>query len=159
MLFCHLLIFFLKLKFSNSYNVFQQYHQCQTVMIRKGRAWAGSKLFARVVRIVNHAVYLEDPVTLPLEEICHSLGFVITPDRGQSKMLLTINEQGSKIVRNRVFDCHLSPFRRQMSTENSVSNDFLSTFVDSINVFDYHLIVKSYWTVKLINRSNCKHIT
>ena len=26
-----------------------------------------------------------------------------------------------------------------MAIENSVSNDFLSMFVDSINVFDYHL--------------------
>ena len=37
---------------------------------------------------------------------------------------------------NSVFDCHLSPVGRQMAIENSVSIDFLSTFVDSINVFD-----------------------
>ena len=32
----------------------------------------------------------------------------ITPDRRQSKTLLTIDERGSKIDRNSVFDCHLS---------------------------------------------------
>ena len=35
--------------------------------------------------------------------------FLITPGRRQSKMFLTINECGSKITRNSVFDCHLSP--------------------------------------------------
>ena len=30
-----------------------------------------------------------------------------TPDRWQSKTLLTIDERGSKIARNGVFDCHL----------------------------------------------------
>ena len=43
-----------------------------------------------------------------------------------------------KIARNRVFDCHLchlSPVWRQMSIESSVSNDFRTTFVDSIHVF------------------------
>ena len=37
---------------------------------------------------------------------------------------------------NSVFDCHLSPVGPQMAVENSVSNDFWSIFVDSINVFD-----------------------
>ena len=32
-----------------------------------------------------------------------------------------------------------SPDGRQMAIEKSVSNDFLSTFVDSIDVFDCHL--------------------
>ena len=44
--------------------------------------------------------------------------------RRQSKTRLTIDERGSKIARNSVFDCHLSPVRRQMAIENSVSNDF-----------------------------------
>ena len=48
-----------------------------------------------------------------------------SPDRRQSKTLL-IDECGSKIPRNSVFDI----------IENSVSKDFLSTFVDSINIFD-----------------------
>ena len=37
--------------------------------------------------------------------------FNITPDRRQSKTLLTIVERGSKIARNSLFDCHLSPTR------------------------------------------------
>ena len=52
-------------------------------------------------------------------------------------MLLTIEtDTGSKIPRNSVFDCHLSPVKQQMEIENSVSNDFLSSFVDSFYVFD-----------------------
>ena len=58
---------------------------------------------------------------------------MITPYRRQSKMLLTIDERGSKISRNSVFYCYLSPVGEQMAIENTVSNDFLSTFVDSIN--------------------------
>ena len=59
----------------------------------------------------------------------------ITPDRGQSKTLLTIDEHRSKIARISVFDCHLSPVGRQMAIKNSVSNDFGSMFIDSSNVF------------------------
>ena len=52
-------------------------------------------------------------------------------------MLLTINERGSKIARNSVFDCYLSPVGRVMANKNSVSNYFPgSTFVDSIDVFN-----------------------
>ena len=39
-------------------------------------------------------------------------------------MLSTIDERGSKIDRNSIFDCHLSPVWQQMVVENSVSNDF-----------------------------------
>ena len=63
----------------------------------------------------------------------------LTPGRRQSKTLLIIGERGSKLVRNSVFDCHLSPVGRQMAIENSVLNEFLSTFVDCIDVFDCHL--------------------
>ena len=45
---------------------------------------------------------------------------VNTPDRRQSKTLITIYERGSKTTRNSVFHCHLSP-------------------VDSINAFDCRL--------------------
>ena len=48
----------------------------------------------------------------------------ITPDRRQSKTLSIIDERGSKIDRNRVFDYHLSPHWRQMVIENPVSIDF-----------------------------------
>ena len=43
---------------------------------------------------------------------------------GQAAMLLTVELRGSKITRNCVFDCHLSPYGRQMAIENSVSDDF-----------------------------------
>ena len=62
-----------------------------------------------------------------------------TPDRRHSKTLLTIDERGSKIARNIVFDCHLSPVRRQMAIKNSVSHYLWSAFVNSINVFDCRL--------------------
>ena len=60
------------------------------------------------------------------------LVFFLTPVRLQSKTLITIatrmysaiDEHGSKIVRNSVFDCQLSPVGRQMAIGNSVSNDF-----------------------------------
>ena len=54
-------------------------------------------------------------------------------------MLSTIDEGGSKIVRNSVFECHLSPVWRQMAIKNSVFNDFLFTFLDSIGIFDCRL--------------------
>ena len=47
-----------------------------------------------------------------------------TQGRQQSKTLLTIDEPQSKIARNSVFDCHLSPNWRQMAIKNSVSNNF-----------------------------------
>ena len=50
----------------------------------------------------------------------------------QSRTLFTIDERVSKIARNSVFDCHLSPYGRQMVIENSVSNYIIYTYVDSI---------------------------
>ena len=72
-----------------------------------------------------------------------------TPGRRQSKTLLTIDGRGSKIARNSIFDCHLSPVGRQMAIKNSISNDFLSTFIDSIDVFDCRLLAVRYkaWAV------------
>ena len=67
------------------------------------------------------------------------LAIIVTSGRRQSKTLFTIDERGSEIDRNSVFDCHLSPVGRQMTIENSVSDDFLSTFVDSIDVLDCRL--------------------
>ena len=49
---------------------------------------------------------------------------VNTPDRRQSKTLLIIDERGSKIARNSVFDCHLSPDWRKMAIENTGSSAF-----------------------------------
>ena len=65
---------------------------------------------------------------------CHEKTRGFTPDGRQSKTLLRIDERGSKIARNSVFDCHLSPVRRQMAIENSASNYVWSTFVDNITV-------------------------
>ena len=48
----------------------------------------------------------------------------VTPDRRLWITFLTIDERGSKIAKISVFDCHLSPVRRQMAIENSVSIDF-----------------------------------
>ena len=49
---------------------------------------------------------------------------LITPGRRQSKRLSTIDKRGSKIDRNSVFDCHLSPVWRQMAIKNSVLTIF-----------------------------------
>ena len=63
----------------------------------------------------------------------------LTLGRRQSKRLSTINKLWSKIDRNSVFDSHLLSDWRQMAIENSVSNNFLSTFLDSIGIFDCRL--------------------
>ena len=47
---------------------------------------------------------------------------VFTPDRWQSKTLISPTNV-DKNVRNRVFDCHLSPDWRQMPIENTVSSN------------------------------------
>ena len=49
---------------------------------------------------------------------------IATPGRRQSKTLSTIDERGSKIDKNSVIDCHLSPVWRQIAIKNSVSYDF-----------------------------------
>ena len=64
----------------------------------------------------------------------NSFSHINTLDRRQLKVLLTIDEHGSKIARNSAFDCRLLPVGRQMAIKNSVSHDFLSTFVDIVNV-------------------------
>ena len=53
-------------------------------------------------------------------------------------MLLSINERRKIIARNSVFDCHLSPVRRQMAIKNIVSNNFfyLCSSISIHNVFD-----------------------
>ena len=50
---------------------------------------------------------------------------LITSDMRQLKTILTIDKRGSKIARNSVFDCHLSPVRRQMAVKTLLYNYFL----------------------------------
>ena len=71
---------------------------------------------------------LSDPCRRSMDDPIH----IVTPGRRQSKML-SIDECGSKIDRNRVFDCHLSPHWRQMAIENSDS------IFDSFGVFKSRL--------------------
>ena len=64
----------------------------------------------------------------------------ITPGRRQSKTLInTIDERRSKLVRNRVVDCHLSPDWRQIAIENTVSSDFDPRSSIYKSVFDCRL--------------------
>ena len=73
----------------------------------------------------------------PLSHLGMMSGSFTTPGRRRLKTLSTIDtERGSKIDRNSVFDCHLSPVGRQMAIENTVSINYCSTFLDSIGVFD-----------------------
>ena len=67
---------------------------------------------------------------------------VMTQGRRQSKTLLTIIEGGSKIARNSVFDCHLSPVKRQMTIENSVCSDF---DLQSTIVLMFSIVVYLVW--------------
>ena len=60
----------------------------------------------------------------PININLYNFGFcylhaIITPEN-----VNTIDESRSKIVRNIVFDCHLSPKWRQMAIENTVPNYF-----------------------------------
>ena len=55
----------------------------------------------------RHTKYVEDTVLFAPPSL------IFTPDRRQSKTLLTIDERGSKIVRKGVFDWHLSPVDRR----------------------------------------------
>ena len=68
-------------------------------------------------------------------------------------MLLTIDKRGSKMNRNSVFDCHLSPFGRQMAIKNSVSSNFSSTSFHSIKVFDCRLpgVIVQHQMIKQMN--------
>ena len=87
-------------------------------------------VYQHVKVIVLELTYL----SLDFEQMLFLIFYInsfITPDRRQSKTLLTIDERGPKIARNSIIDCHLSPVGRQMSPvgrqmtlENSVSNDF-----------------------------------
>ena len=76
--------------------------------------------------------------------IC-SFAYISTPDRRQSKMLRTLDEHGSFLKSLKtvfliaIYRATLSPVRQQMAIKNSVSYDFLSTFVDSFNVFNCRL--------------------
>ena len=59
-------------------------------------------------------------------------------------MLSTIEEHGSKIDRNSVFNCHLSAVGRQMAIENSVSNVFYirSAIVLTLSIAAYPVCFK-----------------
>ena len=62
-----------------------------------------------------------------------------TPDRRQSKTLSAVDKRGSKIDRNSVFDCHLSPAGRQMAIQNTVCIDFLIDVPQYFWLFDCRL--------------------
>ena len=68
-----------------------------------------------------------------------------TVDRWQSKTLLTIDKRGSKYLETVFFFWRLSPAK--MAIENSVLNDLWSTFVNSINFFDWSLSGVSFIVV------------
>ena len=59
---------------------------------------------------------------------------IITLDRRQSKMLLTIGKGGSRIAKNSVFNCRLLPAGQQMAVKNSVSSYFWSTVLDNYDI-------------------------
>ena len=78
----------------------------------------------------------------------------ITLGRQQSKILILLTNVDKKslgtvfliaIVRNRVFDCRLSPDWRQMEIKNSVSSDFDQRSSIVVNVFDCRLSGEYVW--------------
>ena len=66
----------------------------------------------------------------------------------QSKMLLTIHEHRSKIARNSVFNCHLSPIGQQMACTQTLFGRRLS--IDSINVFHCRLSYNRQFPINFI---------
>ena len=62
--------------------------------------------------------------------LLHTKNKGIYPHRVAAIKNVNIDQHRSKIVRNRVFHCHLSLDWRQMAIENTVSIDFLYAFVD-----------------------------
>ena len=116
-------------------------------------------LAGATIKVTNLANQLEDgneADVIARQHLDSNIGRLITQDMRQSKSLLIIDERGLKIARYRVFDCHLSPFGRQMAIENSVSYDFWSYFVDSIIVFGCRLprVLMVYGIVGIIWRLN-----
>ena len=86
----------------------------------------------------------------------HKIRSFITPDRRQSRAVWAIDERGSKIARNSVFDWHLPPGGQQTAIKKSDSNDLWSTFVDSIYVFDCRLSgVVSLSSVVILCQTAC----
>ena len=64
---------------------------------------------------------------------------IITPGRRQSKTLLTIDERGSKIARNSIFDCHLSPIGDKWQSKTLFRTIFYlrSTIVSAFTIAAY----------------------
>ena len=67
---------------------------------------------------------------------------------GNRKLFLTIDERGSKLVRNSVFDCHFSPVGRQMGIENYVSNYF-DLRLSIVHVFTFSTAAYLVWSFSL----------
>ena len=83
---------------------------------------------AQCVKTATLAIRQYVLITLSLRQ-CHPyslcLSLVCTPNRRQSKtLILSTNDGRLKIVRNRVFDCHMSSDWRQMAIENNVLASF-----------------------------------
>ena len=83
------------------------------------------------------------------------VGRNLTQGRRQLKTLLPIDERGPNIARNTVFDCNLSPVRRQMAFENSVSSycDLRSSIVLTFSIAAYPVRIYDCvlsWTYSLV---------
>ena len=64
--------------------------------------------------------------------------------------MLIIDKCRSKIVRNRVFDCHLSPNWRQMAIKNTVSSDFFISIRRLLRAFSIAVYPVSDLRVEII---------
>ena len=70
----------------------------------------------------------------------------------------TIDESGSRIARNRAFDCRLSLDWRQMAIKNTVSSDLVSAFIDCSDRFRlppvrydkgaYFMLIEIVWSFR-----------
>ena len=75
-----------------------------------------------------------------LRLVCSYVVVYITPDRRQSKMLLTIYELGTKITRNSVLNCHLSKWQSKTL--------FLTIFYLSLSIaLTFSIAAQPAWRV------------
>ena len=89
---------------------------------------------ALLCTIIYHVQFIERVDRLTNEFFSN----IFTSDRRQSKTLI-LSTNVDKKVRNRVFDCHLSPDWRQMAIENAVLANFDPSSSIVMSVFDCRL--------------------
>ena len=99
---------------------------------------------------------VDDSLHMVIEFRHSNIEKVNTHPIGSNQNINTMGECRSKIVRNRAFDCHLSPNWWQMAienTENTVSSDFdpLRWFLRAFSIATYPVWNRLFWETSNYN--------